>query len=228
MSGDAGVGLVCPAPAFHAPHLHTRAATSERRLAAVEGALESADEHAGRTDAVQTEGDGSSPLLVLHVEKVAVLVEGLLAAEERRREHAGVQHVTVDDGRVAERRGDRSVQAVLDARDADLGSVDVEAGVRTEWDDRRADATGLSGDVAAAVGHCRWCVVLRVCMCGREDFFWQGRGWIDIDSEQRTGEQETGAWTAISVLCYMILAAMANARVYLASIHSLWLYQAVF
>jgi len=176
MSGDAGVGLVCPAPALHAPHLHARAATSERRLAAVEGALESTDEHAGRTDAVQTEGDGGSPLLVLHVEEVAVLVERLLAAEERRREHAGVQHVTVDDGGVAERRGDRRVQAVLNARDADVGSADVEAGVRTEWDYRRADAAGVGGGVAAAEVHFRWYVDLEGCMCGREDFLWQGRG----------------------------------------------------
>lgn len=158
MGADAGGRLVRRSRALHAPHLHARAAASEGRLLTVQGGLESADELAGRAVAVHTEGDGSGPLLVLHVEEVAVQPVVRLAAEERRWEHAGVEHNTVEDAGEAGRRVDRRVQGALDALEAVLGSADVEAGVGAERDDTRAPVAGLGGGPAAGGVHCRWFV----------------------------------------------------------------------
>jgi len=180
MSAKAGDRLVRRGAALHAVHLHARAAATVSRLATSLQALASAEEHAHRTVAVQTECGGSGPLRVLHVEEVLVPLEGHPAAEERRREHGRVEQDTVDDGRVAELAGDRGIQGVLDATDADVGSVELEERV---WAEGELIRTHVA--VAEVDSHCCWFVGLGECMCGMNGLVrrYFARAWLtDIGS----------------------------------------------
>lgn len=181
MSAKAGDRLVRRGAALHAVHLHARAAASVSRLAAGLQALASTEEHAHRTVAVQTECGGSGPLRVLHIEEVLVPLEGHLTTEESRRKHGRVEQDAVDNGRVAELRGDRGVQGVLDATDTDIGSVEVEERV---WAEGELIRTHVA--VAKVDSHCCWFVDLGECMCQMDGLVrrYFARAWLtDIDSQ---------------------------------------------
>lgn len=180
MSADAGSRLVGLGRALHAPDLHARAATSERGLGGALEALTSAEEHADRAVAVQTDGGGSGPLGLLHVEEVLVLLVSLLSAEENRRQHARIEGDTVDDARVAGLSGGQQVHGALQAGEADVSWADAEAGVGAEGDGRRAHAAGLrvGVDVAGEGGHGCWSIGLRVYVwvSWLKNYFW--REWL--------------------------------------------------
>ena len=193
MSADAGGRLVRRGRALHAPHLQARAAASESGLAAALQALASAEEHSHRAVAVQTESAGSLPLLLLHVEAVLVLLEGLLSAEESRREHARVDRNTIDQARVAKLRVDQPVHGRLQAVEAVVLSADVEARVGAFRDDSKARVADNGGGVAGVGGHSCWFFGLGECMWGMDAWFrkYSARGgWTDIGSQHGALETE--------------------------------------